>query len=709
MIISPILQTTASECGLACVAMVAAHYGHMIELHELRDTYTLSLRGATLADLVKVMGKLDIASRPLKLGLDNLHRLSTPCILHWDLNHFVVLVEVRRRTIVVNDPAHGRVTMTLEEAGRHFTGVALEFQPTPLFKRRKAKPPLSWREVVGHVTGLRRGLSQMLLAAAALQLLGLIAPCLAQWILDDVVVSADHDLLIVLSIGSLLILLTQSVMAFGQGRLGLALSTMTNLQLSGRVMRHLLRLPITFFESRHIGDIVSRFQSLSSIQATVTGTLVQSMIDGMFSLLIGVVMFLYSPVLAAIVLCAIILYALVRMLSYGTLRRLSAEYLAMSAKENSHFLESLRGMQSIKIAGLEEQRRARWFNLLISATNRHVATARLSVTFGASYIFLFGLEQVCALGWGAHLVMDGSISIGMLFAFISYKDQFSSRMRSFIDAMMEIRLLSVQVSRLSDIALARPEELGGSFSGVSMHEVPRNPRIELRNVRYRYGAGEEWVIKDLSLVIEAGEHVAVVGASGCGKTTLAKLIIGLIEPTEGTVLVNGVPLRQLGLDVWREQLGVVMQDDQLFTGTIFENITGFSHEPDLERAKHAAGLAGIHDEIVKMPMGYHTLNGDMGSSLSGGQKQRVLLARALYLNPVALILDEATSHLDVSRERAVNTAIVGLAVTRVVIAHRPETIAMAERIVDLGSHKWPSRHEPMPDGRLTAQDSATRS
>ena len=692
-----ILQTTASECGLACVAMIATHFGHEIELHELRDTYTLSLRGATLADLVKVFGKLGISSRPLKLGIDNLHRLSTPCILHWDMNHFVVLVEAKRRHIVINDPARGTVSLSFDDTGRHFTGVALELQPTPEFRRRKAKAGLSWREVIGHVNGLRTGLIQMLIAAAGLQLLGLIAPCLSQWILDDVIVSADHDLLVVLGVGALLVLLIQSLMTVGQGRLALALSTMTNLQLSGRVMRHLLRLPISFFEARHIGDIVSRFQSVTAIQATVTGTLVQSVIDGLFAVLIGVVMFIYSPILAVIVLSAIALYAFIRVASYGTLRRLAAEYLALSAKENSHFLESLRGIQSIKIAGLEEQRRTRWFNLLVSATNRHVGTARLTVTFGGAYTFLFGLEQVSALCWGAHLVMAGYMSVGMLFAFIAYKDQFSSRMRSFIDAMMEVRLLGVQVARLSDIALAKAEETGGTPDGLIAEAIPRTPRIELRNVSYRYGSGEEWVIKDLSLTVEAGEHIAVVGASGCGKTTLAKLLIGLVEPTEGVILIDGVPLRQLGLDVWRKRLGVVMQDDQLFTGTIFENITGFSSEPDLARAKRAAVLAGIDEEIARMPMGYHTLNGDMGSSLSGGQKQRILLARALYLEPAALILDEATSHLDVSREHQVNAAIVSLDVTRIVIAHRPETIAMADRIFDLGSHKWPPRRNPSSD------------
>ncbi|MDP9650922.1 ATP-binding cassette subfamily B protein RaxB [Paraburkholderia caledonica] len=605
------------------------------------------------------------------------------------MNHFVVLIEVKRRHVVVNDPARGTVLLSFDEVGRHFTGVALELQPTPEFRRRKAKPGLSWREVIGHVKGLRGGLTQMLIVAAGLQLLGLIAPFLSQWILDDVIVSADHDLLVVLGAGALLVLVVQSLMTVGQGRLARALSTMTNLHLSGRVMRHLLRLPISFFEARHIGDIVSRFQSVTAIQSTVTGTLVQSVIDGVFALLIGAVMFIYSPILAVIVLSAIALYAFVRIASYGTLRRLAAEYLALSAKENSHFLESLRGMQSIKIAGLEEQRRTRWFNLLVSATNRHVATARLSVSFGAAYTFLFGIEQVSALCWGAHLVMTSRMSVGMLFAFISYKDQFSSRMRNFIDAMMEVRLLSVQVSRLSDIALAKAEETGGTPDSLLAEAIPQTPRIELRNVSYRYGSGEEWVIKDLSVTIEAGEHVAVIGASGCGKTTLAKLLIGLIEPTEGAILIDGIPLRQLGLDVWRKRLGVVMQDDQLFTGTIFENITGFSSEPDLARAKRAAILAGIHEEIARMPMGYHTLNGDMGSSLSGGQKQRVLLSRALYLDPAALILDEATSHLDVSREHQVNEAIVALDVTRIVIAHRPETIAMADRIFDLGSHKWP--------------------
>lgn len=689
---TPVLQTTASECGLACVAMAAKHFGYEIELFELRQRYTLSLRGATLADLVKVLGQLSISSRPLRLDLENLGRLATPCILHWDMNHFVVLVKVDRREIVINDPARGRVSLTREEASSHFTGIALELQPTPDFKRRKSKPALSWREVVGHVSGLNGGMLQMLIVAGTLQLLGLIAPFFSQWILDDVIVSSDRDLLAVLGTGFFMILAIQTVISIGQGRLALALSTMTNLQLSGRVMRHLLRLPISFFEARHIGDIVSRFQSLTSIQNTVTGTLVQSVLDGAFAVLIGIVMTIYSPLLAAVVAAAICIYALVRLGSYGAFRRLSAEYLALSAKENSHFLESLRGIQSIKIAGLEEQRRSRWFNMLIAATNRHVATSRLTIGFGAAYTFLFGMEQVFALCWGAHLVMSDVMSIGMLFAFISYKDQFSSRMRNFIDAMIEVRLLGLHVARLADIALAKPEDLGSSPSSAFVTDTAVVPRIELRNLGYRYGSGEEWVIRGLDLTIKSGEHVAIVGASGCGKTTLAKLLIGLLEPSEGTIMISGVALSQLGIDTWRKSLGVVMQDDQLFTGTIFENISSFSADPDLERAKRAAQLAGIHDEIVAMPMGYHTLNGDMGSSLSGGQKQRVLLARALYGDPVALILDEATSHLDVAREKAVNQAVACFELTRIVIAHRPETIAMAERVIDLGLLKWPQRH-----------------
>jgi ATP-binding cassette subfamily B protein RaxB len=703
---TPILQTTASECGLACVAMVANHHGYEIELFELRQRYSLSLRGATLADLVKVLGKLAISSRPLRLDIENIGRLATPCILHWDMNHFVVLVKADRKEIVLNDPARGRIRVSLAEASSHFTGVALEVQPTPEFQRRKSKPPLNWRDVVGHVRGLRAGLLQMLIVAGALQLLGLITPFFSQWILDDVIVSADHDLLVVLGVGFFLLLVIQTCISVGQGRLALALSTQTNLQLSGRVVRHLLYLPISFFETRHIGDIVSRFQSLTAIQTTVTGTLVQSVLDGVFALLIGFMMLVYSPLLTAVIVSAIGLYALVRIGSYGTFRRFSSEYLALSAKENSHFLESVRGIQSIKIAGLEELRRSRWFNMLVAATNRHVATSKLTIGFGAAYTFLFGVEQVFSLCWGAHLVMGGAMSVGMLFAFISYKDQFSNRMRSFIDAMIEVRLLGLHVARLADIALATPENIGSSLPSTFLMEPSVIPEIELRNIGYRYGSGEEWVFRNLNLRFGAGEHVAVVGVSGCGKTTLAKLLIGLLEPTEGTILVGGIPLAQFGIDTWRRSLGVVMQDDQLFTGTILDNIASFSEETNLERVKEVACLAGIHDEIVAMPMGYHTLNGDMGSSLSGGQKQRVLLARALYGSPVALILDEATSHLDVAREKEIARAVTGFHLTRIIIAHRPETIAMAERVIDLAELKW-GHHAKIVKGAVPfAEDSA---
>lgn len=685
---TPILQTTVSECGLACIAMVANHFGYRIELFELRQRYVLSLRGATLADLVKILGKLAISSRPLRLELENMNRLATPCILHWDMNHFVVLLKADRKGIVINDPAKGRIHLTYSEASTHFTGVALELQPTPAFKPRKARPPLGWREVIGHIRGLRSGLLQMFIVAGVLQLLGLLAPFFTQWILDDVIVSADQNLLIVVSIGSFLLLVTQTAVTVGQGRLALALSTRTNLLLSARVMRHLLHLPLSFFAARHMGDIVSRFQSLTAIQTTVTGALVQSVLNGIFSVLIGIMMLVYSPILAAIVVASVAVYALVRVLSFKNLRRLSSEYLVLSAKENSHFLESLRGIQSIKISGLEELRRGRWFNILVAATNRHVARSKLTIGFGAAYTFLFGAEQVLVLGWGAHLVMSGGMSVGMLFAFISYKDQFSGHMRSFIDSMIEVRLLDLQVTRLSDIALTKPENIGGTLRRVFSDETAVVPDIVLRNVGYRYGSGEEWVFRNLNVHIRSGEHVAIVGASGCGKSTLAKLIIGLLTPTEGSILIDGVPLPQIGIDVWRRSLGVVMQDDQLFTGTIFENIASFSEHPDLERAKGAAQIAGIHDEVVTMPMGYHTLNGDMGSSLSGGQKQRVILARALYGDPVALILDEATSHLDVAREHDVSRAVSELNLTRIVIAHRPETIAMAERIIDLGAIKW---------------------
>lgn len=679
-----VLQSTASECGLACLATVASHFGHEVELSELRSRFALSLRGATLGDLMRIASGLELQSRPVRLEVDEIRELTCPCILHWNLNHFVVLLRADGRGVAIHDPAQGERRLSYREIDRQFTGVALELTPSPAFRRQHAKPPIGWRELIGKAVGLKRGLAQMMLLAACLQVFALVIPFFIQWTVDGAIVSGDRDLLVVLVAGFLMLLTIRSVLEFGRGWVGVGLSNQLYVQWSGRVMGHLIGLPMRWFETRHIGDIVSRFQSVGSIQNTVTSSLVEALLDGVFATVTALMMLLYSPRLSAVVALAIAIYAAIRIASYGAFRRAGAEVLVLDAKAQSHFLESVRGAQSIKLGSLEQSRRAKWSNLTIAATNRNAATQKMVLAFASSCGLIFGLQSVVVLGWGASMAIDGALSVGMLMAFIAYKDEFSSRMQRFIDNLINLRMLHLQVERLADIVLAEQETVSGAMpEQLAMVDPCFDMTIELEDVGYRYGDGEPWVFRHLNLRIATGEHVAIVGPSGCGKSTLVKILLGLLQPCEGMVKVGGIPLRQIGLANWRKQAGVVMQDDQLFSGSLQDNIANFGDAVDLRRVQEAAKLAAVHDEIVQMPMGYHTLIGDMGSSLSGGQKQRLLLARALYKQPRVLVLDEATSHLDVPCEREVNAAIQQLAMTRVVIAHRPETIAMAGRVLAL--------------------------
>jgi ATP-binding cassette subfamily B protein RaxB len=676
------LQSTATECAAACLGYIAAHHGRVYEMSELRAKFAVSMRGMDLGDLMQLSGTLGLRARPLRLELDEVPQLALPCILHWDMSHFVVLVRCSRGKLTIHDPAWGELCMTLKEASPHFTGVALELTPAPEFERNEPKTPISWRQLVGKLHGLKRSLGQLFVMAASLQVVLLVAPLFTQWIVDGAVVSGDVELLWLLVIGFGLVTLIKVGLEAARGWLSIVASVQFGTQWAARIMGHLMHLPAQWFELRHTGDVVSRFQSMQSIQQAVTGRLVEILLDGLFAVVTLLVMLLYSAKLAAVVIAGVLAYAAIRVLPHGAFHRASDEVLTHDAKAQTHFLESLRAIQTIKIAGLEDQRAARWTNIVVQATNRRTSTQKMTLAFGAGYSLVFGIESIAVLGLGAAMAIGGTLTVGMLMAFISYKDEFSSRMQRFVDNLMAIRMLRLHVERLSDIVLAEPEQLQGGVPRLASAEG-FHPTITLDNVSFRYGSGAPWVLRHVQLEIRAGEHVAVVGATGCGKTTLAKIILGLLTPTEGTVRIDGVPLDRFGIGHWRRQIAAVMQDDQLFSASLQDNIAAFDETIDLARVQVSATLAAIDAEVTAMPMGYHTLNGDMGSSLSGGQKQRILLARALYRQPRVLVLDEATSHLDVGKERQVNEAIRALLITRITIAHRPETIAMADRVIDL--------------------------
>jgi ATP-binding cassette, subfamily B, bacterial CvaB/MchF/RaxB len=674
-----LLQTEAAECALACLAMVIGAHGHRTDLPTLRQRFSLSLKGATMADLARMAGELHFNPRALRVEPAQLQQLALPCVLHWDLNHFVVLTAVKGNSVTLHDPARGVRRLKLHELSQHFTGVALELTPAADFAPKVERQAVKLKHLIGPVRGLKRSLAQILLLAIALEAFVLGSPFLLQWVVDDVVVSNDRDLLLTLGIGFALLVLLQVLAAALRSWAVLHLSATLNLQWLGNVFAHLMRLPVAWFEKRHAGDVWSRFSAVQTIQKTLTTHFVEVLLDGLLVVATLAMMAFYSLTLTAIALAAVGAYALLRWAFFRPLRQATEETLVHEAQQASHFLESLRAVQSIKLFNRQADRQARFMNRVVDAMNAGIATRKLELMFSVLHRLLFGLERVAVVWVGALLVMDQKFSVGMLFAFLAFKEQFAQRLSALIDKAVELRMLRLQGERLADIVLAAPEDAGVPRLG----ERALVPSIEVRGASFRYADNEPDVLQGVSLAIEPGESVAIVGPSGGGKTTLLKLMLGIHAPQLGEVRVGGVPLAQLGLAQWRGMVGTVMQDDALLTGSVIDNVAFFDATPDVERVMECARIAAVHDEIEAMQMGYHTLIGDMGASLSGGQKQRLLLARALYKRPQVLLLDEATSALDVERERIVNQNIRKLNLTRVIVAHRPETIASATRVVVL--------------------------
>lgn len=674
------LQTEAAECGLACLCMVATYFGHQIDLASLRCRFSVSLKGATLKGVMTMAQGLALQTRPLKLEMENLSQLRMPCLLHWDMNHFVVLKQVTGTHAIIHDPSVGVRRLRFAEFAKHFTGVALELQPNAEFVKKEETQNFPLLALMGRVTGLRLGMLQLLFLGLALQLCALVAPFYMQWMIDEALLASDRDLVTILGCGFLLLVVLQTAIGAVRAWITTSLSMDLNFQWFGNAFSHLMKLPLPYFEKRHTADIVSRFGSIETIQRNLTTQFVEGVIDGILVLGTLVMMFLYSPKLAAIACVAVVLYILLRLTIFGKLRDATAEQIVHAAKQQTHFMESVRGIQSIRLFGRSEERRANWTNALVDQFNADLRIAKLGVTYQSANTFLFGGERVLVISLAATLVLDNMLSVGMLFAFISYKDQFSSRMTSLVDKVFELKMLRLHGNRLADIVMTEPE-VSKQYFEIDTDAI--NPSIEFRNISFCYGDGEPFIIRNLNLVIPAGECIAITGSSGCGKTTLMKLLLGLLDPTEGDILIDGVKLSQMGSANFRSVIGTVMQDDGLFAGSIADNISFFSPTADLERVQACAQLAAIHPEIAAMPMGYNTLVGDIGSGLSGGQKQRLLLARALYKGPKILVLDEATSHLDVWNEQAVNAALKTLELTRVLVAHRPETIGMAQRVVML--------------------------
>lgn len=653
------------------------YWGRTVNLQNLREEFSLSLKGVTLKTVMTISSKLGFKTRPLKVSTKQLDHLSLPCILHWDMTHFVVLKAVDKKKIVIHDPAIGRTTIDRSDVGKHFTGVVLELKPGDAFCAGRTWAHFNWSQVTGKIFNLGAGISRLFVLGLLFQLCGLASPLFLKWTIDTYVQNRDGSEMLRMVAGFSLLVFAQSLIYGARSWHTCLLSVDFGFQWLQNTFSHLLKLPTDFFEKRHLGDIISRFGSIKKIQNTITTQFVEAILDGLLAIGTLTCMLYYSLNLTLIPLASVTIYLGARLVLYRASYFLTKKQLIHSAKQNLYFLESIRSVATIQLFNKVDDRVSGWANLLARQMNSEILVARVDVAQQTFKMFIFNMDRVILIWFCAVHVSNGSLSLGSFLAYMSYKENFTLRIGSLVDKLFEFNMLKLYSERLSDISLAKPVIQSGRLTESKLLDST----IELRNVSFRYSDSDPWILRNVNLFVGKGDYLAITGVSGSGKTTLLKIILGILTPSEGQMLVGGEDLADVGLETYRNSIGTVMQNDSLFSGTIAENVSFFDPNPSRKRIEDACIKAAIHGDVVAMPMGYLSSVGDSGAGISGGEKQRLLLARALYRAPTILILDEATSALDAGNERLVNHAIFSLGLTRIIVAHRRETIETANRLV----------------------------
>ncbi|MDO2442492.1 peptidase domain-containing ABC transporter [Enterobacter nematophilus] len=688
-----IRQTESAECGLACLAMMASWHGLQTDLPTLRERFSISTQGMTLQRLIECAAGIHLSSRAVRLEPEDLKSLSLPCILHWNMNHFVVLHKVRGSRLVIHDPDKGKVTISLTYAGKHFTGVALELMPASDFTARDERKKIRLRQLTGKTPGLLPAMSRIIVFALALEILTLGSPLLNQLVIDEVLVAADRSLLTVIIIALLLLSLTQMLLSLARQWASLTLSVNFNMQWTARVFHHLVRLPLSWYDARSKGSINARFDAVDTIQQALTTQVLEGILDVLLVVTALCMMLLYSPEMTLIAVLAAVIYGVLRVLWYPSLRQSAEDAWDAGARESGYFLETLNGILSLRINGVTAFREAAWLNLNVTRRNTQLRQSRLLMCYDIAHTLTGSVVSAAILWKGAGEVMNGTFTVGMLVAYLSYQMRFSSSISSLTDKFFSWRMLDVYNERLADIVLTQTEghqqrsvheDVSTSVITSVVSGTPKaHPPLSIEHIVFSHKGGNKPILRGISLVLQPGEVVAITGKSGCGKSTLVKLILGIHIPDEGTIRTFGIPQTHPDYFQVRRRIGTVLQDDHLFRGSIADNIIFFSEDRNQERMIQCARLALIDTDIMAMPMGYQTLIGETGGVLSGGQKQRILLARALYKQPGFLLLDEATSHLDVESEIQISQTLRQLGLPVLLVAHRPETIASADRVLYL--------------------------
>jgi len=673
-------QMEATECGAASLAMVLAWHGHHAPLPEVRQACGVSRDGASALALVNAAREYGLEARGVRVELDQLPLLPLPAILHWDFDHFLVLERLGGKGATLVDPDCGRRRAGPAEMGRHFTGAALLFSPTAALKRRPATRPslAKYREVF--LANLP-GLAQIFLATLALELVGLVFPVASQLLLDRVVAPRQEPWLWGLGMGLGAAVLGSGLLGLVRGRVVLALGLELDFALMTRFLGHLLRLPLGFFLQRDPGDLVQRVQSNAELQDLFGAQAVAALLDGFLLLGFAALMIAYHPRLALLVIAVSLAELAIMAALLERNRQLLASGLAAAGREAAALLEALSGVEGTKACGAESRMVQRWAHRMTERVNNGLERQRLGMGSGACLSLFQGWAALLVFAVGGSEVIAQRMTLGTFVAFLTLQGLFKAPLGSLVDALTRLQFLGTHLRRLDDV-LETPAEPSGAVDPGRLEGA-----VELRGVSCRYTPGGRPVLEDITVSIPAGEKVALVGPTGAGKSTLARLLLGLHLPDRGTVRFDGRDLRELDLAKVRNQVGVVMQEPFLFDDTVRANLALHDDSLPQARLQWAARMACVDEVIEGMARGYQSRVGENGSLLSGGQRQRLCLARALAHSPAILLLDEATSSLDLETEARVHANLAGLGCTRIIIAHRMATVRDADRILVLQAGK----------------------
>lgn len=683
-----IQQLEAADCGAACLAMVSAYHGSAVTLDRARAVAGVN-QGTDALSIIRGAEQLGLRGRGVRVEVDDLRYLPRGTILHWDFNHFVVLDRVHRRSVEIVDPAYGRRTIPIETFSKHFTGIALAFEPSETFVATPVGRSKVWRylaQLLSH-PGL---VTRVIVTSITLRVLALALPILTAMIVDRVVPRGDHGLLFVVGAGIGAVLGFQTLASLIRAHLLIELRTKLDTKMTFGFVSHLLSLPYAFFTRRSAGDLLLRVSSNTQIRELLTSSLLSTLLDGALAIGYLVLLVLLSPVLAALTAGAGALQLGVLLLSRHRYARLAAQDLESQARAQSYLVQMLVGIETLKVAGAEDRALEQWANLYVDQLNVSLSRSRMTAVIDSLNGLLSAAAPLALLGAGTLLVLEGKLSLGAMLATTALATGFLVPLQSLLNSALQLQMLGSYVERIDDVLAAEPEQQSGAIA------PPRlSGAIEVSHISFRYGPNDPLVVRDVTVTIAPGSTVAIVGRSGSGKSTLAALLLGLHRPSEGKILYDGYDLAELDHKLLRQQLGMVPQTPFMFSGSIRMNIALSDPSLPFDRIVSAARRAEIDADIRAMGMGYETIVADGGASLSGGQRQRLALARALVHDPAVLLLDEATSSLDATTERVLMERLREMRATRIMIAHRLSTIVRADqiivmhegRIVETGTHE----------------------